>query len=166
MANTSSNSASDFGVKPMQVAAPLLGSNGSIHENNSAMIKQSSQNQVNSRFGGSKGGAVTIPPVQVNYKESGVGNTSTDGNVTALTRTQTDIYAAKQFDSAVGQKAGKRRCKSKKSKRLTKGRQLTKGRRLTGGWPAWGCMSGGKRRRRKSCKKHYKKSRGRSYKKR
>jgi hypothetical protein len=154
--NTSSNSASDFGVKPMQVAAPLLGSNGSIHENNSAMIKQSSQNQVNSRFGGSKGGAVTIPPVQVNYKESGVGNTSTNGNVTALTRTQTDIYAAKQFDSAVGQKAGRRRCKSKKSK----------SKRLTGGWPAWGCMSGGKRRRRKSCKKHYKKSRGRSYKKR
>jgi hypothetical protein len=156
--NTSTSSASDFGVKPMQVAAPLPGSNGSIHENNSAMIKQSSQNQVNGRFGGSKGGAVTIPPVQVNYKESGVGNTSTNGNVAAITRTQTNIYAAKEFDSQVGQKAGRRRSKSH---RLTKGRQLTKG-----GWPAWGCMSGGKRRRRKSCKKYNKKSRRRSYKKR
>jgi mevalonate pyrophosphate decarboxylase len=156
MANNNSDLASDYGVKPMQVAAPLPGSNGSIQQNNTAMTNQANQAQIKARFGGSKGGAVTVPPVQINYRETGVGNTSTNGNVAAVTRAQSDLYAAKEFDSQVGQKAGKRRSYSKSKK-------------LTGGWPAWGCMSGGKKHKRKSHKRksHKRKShRRRSYKKR
>jgi hypothetical protein len=134
--------APDFGIKPMQVAPAPPGSNGSIHQNNTALTNRANDTQVKAKFGGAKsksakssgakGGAVTVPPIQINYKETGVNNTSTQANVTASTRTQSDLYAAKQYDGLVGQKAG---------------RKLTKG-----GWPAWGCMSGGKRSSCKSCK--------------
>jgi hypothetical protein len=144
--------APDFGIKPMQVAPAPPGSNGSIHQNNTALTNRANDTQVKAKFGGAKskrakskrakskraksggakGGAVTVPPIQINYKETGVNNTSTQANVTASIRTQSDLYAAKQYDGLVGQKAG---------------RKLTKG-----GWPAWGCMSGGKRSKRKSCK--------------
>jgi len=129
---TISAPASNFGIKPMQVAPAPPGSNGSIHQNNTALTNRSNDTQIKAKFGGAKGGAVTVPPIQINYKETGVNNTSTQANVTASTRTQSDLYAAKQYDGLVGQKAG---------------RKLTKG-----GWPAWGCMSGGKRKR-KSCKR-------------
>ena len=114
---------SDYGVKPMQVAAPLPGSNGSIQQNNSAMTNQSNQTQIKARFGGAKGGkakggkaksrgakggAVTVPPIQISYKDTGVNNTSTQANVIASTRTQADLSAAKVYDAQVGQKAGRK----------------------------------------------------------
>lgn len=151
--SSTNNTDSAFGVKSMQVSAPQQGSNGSIYQNNTAITNQNTQRQMAARFGGSrkilKGGLV-VPPVQISYKETGVGNTNTSSNVTSSAKTQADLTASAKFDKQVGpvqpvQKAGRRR-------KLTKSRS----RKLTGGWPAWGCMSGGKSRkthRRKSRRK-------------
>jgi hypothetical protein len=143
MSTTDNNaaSASAYGVKPMTVAAPPLGSNGSLQQNNTAITNQNTQRQMAARFGGSrrkfKGGAVVVPPVKVSYNDTGVGNTNTSANITNSTKVQADLYAAKQYDSQVGpvQNAGRK-----------------KSRRLTGGWPEWGCMSGGKSRRNRRLK--------------
>lgn len=141
--SSSETSASAYGVSSMQVPAPPPGSNGSLQQNNTAITNQNTQRQMAARFGGSKGGAVVVPPVQISYKEGGVGNTNTSSNITNSTKTQADLFAAKEYDNQVGpvqpvQKAGRRR-------KLTKSRS----RKLTGGWPAWGCMSGGKKSRRR-----------------
>jgi hypothetical protein len=141
MSSTDNNLDPSLGIKPMLVAAPPQGSNGSIQQNNTALANQNTQRQMAARFGGSrkvlKGGLV-VPPVKVSYNDTGVGNTNTSANITNSTKVQADLYAAKEYDSQVGpvQKAGR----SKKS------------RKLTGGWPAWGCMSGGKTRRKYRCK--------------
>jgi hypothetical protein len=147
-------SASDHGVKPMVVAAAPSGSNGSIQENNTAMTQQTTQRQLAARFGGSrkvlKGGLV-VPPVRMNYPESGTGNTSTGNNITASAKTTADLSASAEFDKQVGpvQKAGRRK-------------------KLVGGWPEWGCMSGGRKRRksRKSRKLRSRKLRSRKLKSR
>ena len=147
--SSTNNTDSAFGVKSMQVSAPQQGSNGSIYQNNTAITNQNTQRQMAARFGGSrkilKGGLV-VPPVQISYKETGVGNTNTSSNVTSSAKTQADLTASAEFDNQVGpvqpvQKAGRKKSRSRK---------------LTGGWPAWGCMSGGKSRkthRRKSRRK-------------
>jgi hypothetical protein len=144
MSSTDNNLDSSLGIKPMQVAAPQPGSNGSIQQNNTALTNQNTQRQMAARFGGSrkvlKGGFV-VPPVKVSYTETGVGNTSTANNVTGLAKTQADLDAQAKLDSDVGpvqpvQKAGR----------------SSKSHSLTGGWPAWGCMSGGKSRRKCRCK--------------
>ena len=145
MSSPDNNLDPSLGVKPMLVAAPPQGSNGSIQQNNNALTNQNTQRQMSARFGGSrkvlKGGLV-VPPVKVSYNDTGVGNTNTSANITNSTKVQADLYAAKEYDSQVGpvQKAGR----------------SSKSHRLTGGWPAWGCMSGGKTRskcRCKSCRK-------------
>lgn len=141
-------SASAYGVKPMTVGAAPPGSNGSLQQNNTAITNQNTQRQMAARFGGSKrGGAagIVVPPVKISYNETGVGNTNTSSNITNSTKTQADLYAAKEYDNQVGpvqpvQKAGRKKSRSRK---------------LTGGWPAWGCMSGGRRSR----KTHRRKSR-------
>jgi len=140
MSSPDNNLDPSLGVKPMLVAAPPQGSNGSIQQNNNALTNQNTQRQMSARFGGSrkvlKGGLV-VPPVKVSYNDTGVGNTNTSANITNSTKVQADLYAAKEYDSQVGpvQKAGR----------------SSKSHRLTGGWPAWGCMSGGRKsRRRKS----------------
>jgi hypothetical protein len=133
----------------MVVAAAPSGSNGSIQENNTAMTQQTTQRQLAARFGGSrkvlKGGLV-VPPVRMNYPESGTGNTSTGNNITASAKTTADLTASAEFDKQVApvQKAGRRK-------------------KLVGGWPEWGCMSGGRKRRsRKSRKSRKLKSRKRN----
>jgi len=135
--SSSDTSNSPYGpVKPMLLAAPPSGSNGSIQQNNTAITQQNTQRQMAARFGGSrkkqKGGLV-VPPVKVSYTETGVGNTSTSSNVTNSAKITADLNAQAKLDSDVGpvqpiQKAGRSR-------------------QLVGGWPAWGCMSGGKKKR-------------------
>ena len=138
MANNNTASASDYGVKPMVVAAPPSGSNGSLQQNNTAITQQNTQRQMAARFGGSrkilKGGLV-VPPVKVSYTETGVGNTSTSNNIIASAKTTAGLHAQADLDKNVGpvQKAGRKKSRSK-------------GRQLVGGWPAWGCMSGGRKR--------------------
>ena len=140
MATNNTASASAYGVNSMTVPAPPAGSNGSLQQNNTAMTNQNTQRQMAARFGGSrrkfKGGAVVVPPVQISYKETGVGNTNTSANITNSTKVQADLYAAKEFDSQVAKTGGSKRHK-----------------RLVGGWPAWGCMSGGRKSRRSRSRK-------------
>jgi hypothetical protein len=139
---SSETNASAYGIQSMQVPAPPPGSNGSIYQNGAAVTNQNTEKQMAARFGGSrkilKGGLV-VPPVKISYTETGgTGNTNTGSNVTASAKTQADLHAQATLDSQVGpvqpvQSAGRKKRRSKK---------------LVGGWPAWGCMSGGRRSRR------------------
>ena len=141
----------NFGLNSMTTGAPPPGSNGSINQNGAALSQQNTSRQMAARFGGSrkkiKGGA-TVPPMQVNYSNSG----GTQDANTKMTQVNATISANKQFDSQVGavQDAGGRR------KKLNRNGS----KKLVGGWPAWGCMSGGKRKslrykNRKRLKKSY-----------
>jgi hypothetical protein len=147
--NTDSSSA--YGVKPMVVPAPPSGSNGSIQQNNTAITQQNTQRQMAARFGGSRKilrGGLVVPPVQISYKETGVGNTNTSNNITASAKTTADLTASAEFDKEVApvQKAGR------KSRSKGRSKSRSKSRKLTGGWPEWGCMSGGRKSRKCRCK--------------
>ena len=131
MANNNTNG----GLQGMQTTAAA----GNLYTANTAIQKQNTETQLAARFGGSrkklKGGAI-VPPVKISYVDRGVGNTNTGNNVTASAETTLNLNAQAKLDSEVGavqpiQKAGRR-----------------KSRRLVGGWPEWGCMSGGRKRRR------------------
>ena len=140
MANN--NSASSHGIKGQQVTADA----GNLYTTNTKITQQNTETQLAARFGGSrkkqKGGLV-VPPVKVSYVERGVGNTNTSNNVTNSARTTADLTAQSELDSQVApvQKAGRSH-------------------KLIGGWPEWGCMSGGRKSRRsRSRSRRLKKSR-------
>jgi hypothetical protein len=143
----SSVSASSYGIQQQTVLPPPQGSNGSIYSNGKAISANNAkmQNDTN-KIGGKKGGAATIPVavVPVTYRETGAGANTTSANVVNSNKAQADLYANKQYDgcvgstdSACGQSAG-RRLKRRGGSRLV---------------PSWGCMSGGKRRTCKTCRK-------------
>jgi hypothetical protein len=150
-----SPTSNDYGVKSMTVAAPQPGSNGSIQQNNTAMINQNTEKQMAARFGGARkrfrggasNGTIVVPPMQINYRDTGTGNTKTTTNVTDITKTQSTLYANQEYDGLVGQKAGRKRSYKRNYKR-------SRSRKLVGGQvPTWGCMSGGKSKKRKRCYK-------------
>lgn len=148
-----------------QLAAPPLGSDGSIYGNSNAIAANNANNQnslANIGKGGSrkrfKGGAtnlnpatiptpapapiptptpapIVVPPVQVSYKEAGAGSNTTSANVSNSTSVGASLNANSQFDACVG------------SSNPACGQ--AGGRKFKGGWPNWGCMSGGKRSRNK-----------------
>ena len=143
--STNSVSASAYGMQPQTVAPPPPGSNGSIYSSGAAISKNNADMQNKAKFGGSrrsfKGGAasIVVPPVQVPYKEVGAGNNTTSANITNSTKAQADIYANKQYDACVGS--------TNPSCGMSGGKvNHSKGRSHKGGWPHWGCMSGGKKR--------------------
>ena len=135
----------------------------SIANTNSVAAKQNELNQMagsrrrkSRRF---RGGATTgtnttnttnqtipVPVVAVPFKETGGGQNTTSSNVTRSTQVGATENANSQYDNLVGVKTGGR-------KRST----------LKGGWPLWGCMSGGVSRRKKGSrqKRKGKKSRRR-----
>ena len=153
-------SASAYGYPPQTFKPPPPGSNGSIYSNGAAISANNAelQNKTN-KFGGSKrsfrGGAadlITVPAMNVPYRETGAGANTTSANLTNSTKAQAEIYANKQYDGCVGSKdATCGQAGGRKKRGMTK--SLTS---LRGGWPAWGCMSGGRRRtcrkRRGKCK--------------
>lgn len=140
-----------------QLAAPPAGSNGSIYGNSNAIAANNAlaqNNLANIGKGGSrrrfKGGAtnlnpapapapapapIVVPPVQIPYKDPG---NMTNANVTNSTMLGATLNANSQFDACVG------------STNPACGQVA--GGKIKGGWPNWGCMSGGKRKR-KSIKK-------------
>jgi hypothetical protein len=137
-----------------QLAAPPPGSDGSIYGNSNAIAANNAQaqnNLANIGKGGSrrrfKGGAnnltpapIVVPPVQIPYKEAGAGSNTTSANVSNSTTVGATLNANSQFDACVG------------SSNPACGQ--AGGRKFKGGWPDWGCMSGGKRSgKRKSSKK-------------
>jgi hypothetical protein len=142
MANN--NTATNGGLTGMQVTANA----GNIHKAGTDASAANNQRQLAARFGGSRKkqrGGLVVPPVKVSYVDTGVGNTNTSNNVTASARTQSDLTAQAKLDSNVGdvqpiQKAGRSR-------------------QLVGGWPEWGCMSGGRKRRRSRSRSRRLKSR-------
>jgi len=133
-----------------QLAAPPPGSDGSIYGNSNAIAANNAQAQNNLAKigkGGSrrrfKGGAtIVVPPVQVPYKEAGAGSNTTSANVSNSTTVGATLNANSQFDACVG------------SSNPACG-QVAGSKKIKGGWPHWGCMSGGKRKsgKRKSSKK-------------
>jgi hypothetical protein len=151
-----------YTLPPQQIAAPPPGSNGSIYENSVAIAANNAQaqnNLANVARGGSrrrfKGGAtgltpapIVVPPVQILYKDPG---NMTYDNVINLTKVGATLNANSQFDACVG------------SSNPACGQAGGKNKKFKGGFPNWGCMSGGKRnsrRRRKSkCIRNPKKSR-------
>ena len=153
---------------PQLIAAPPPGSNGSIYGNCNAIAASNAEaqnNLANIGRGGSrrrfKGGAtgltpapvapaapIVVPPVQILYKDPG---NMTYDNVINLTKVGATLNANSQFDACVG------------SSNPACGQAGGKNKKFKGGFPNWGCMSGGKRnsrRRRKSkCIRKPKKSR-------
>ncbi len=139
-----------------QLPPPPPGGNGSIYGNSNAIAASNAQTQNRARFGGSKknknikrrvtltpaliiiggktknqikGGSssapvdnstITVPPVQIPYKDPG---NNTSENVTNSIKVGAALNANSEYDNQVG-------------KPSTGGQK--------GGWPKWGCMSGGK----------------------
>ena len=153
--------ASAYGMPQQTVRPPPEGANGSIFSNAAVSSANSAalQNKTN-KLGGSKrsfrGGAavIPVPAMTVPYRETGAGANTTSANLTNSTKAQSEIYANKQYDGCVGSKdATCGQAGGRKKRGMTK--SLTS---LRGGWPAWGCMSGGRRRtcrkrRGKTCRK-------------
>jgi hypothetical protein len=129
-----------------QLAAPPPGSNGSIYGNSNAIAANSALEQnklANIGKGGSRrrlkgGSTIVVPPIQIPYKDPG---NMTNANVSNSTMLGATLNANSQFDACVG------------STNPACGQ--TGGRKIKGGWPNWGCMSGGIKRsgKRKSSKK-------------
>jgi hypothetical protein len=149
--------ASAYGMQPQTVAPPPPGSNGSIYSNGAAISKNNAELQnTTNKIGGSKrsfrGGAaevITVSPMTVPYREAGTGDNTTAANLTNSTKAQSEIYANKQYDLCVGSKDATCGQSGGRKKRVMR-KSLTNQQSLRGGWPAWGCMSGGKR---KTCRK-------------
>lgn len=153
-----------------QLAPPPPGGDGTIYGNSMAMAANNAQIQNRTKFGGSKknkkirrvtltpaliiiggkskrkfkGGATTlnpaptstspsapivVPPIQIPFKDTGSGNNTVAANVTNSIKVGSTLKANSEYDNKVGQK---------------------------GGWPNWGCMSGGKKSKRKSSGKYKK----------
>ena len=149
------------------VLPPPAGSNGSIHQNASALNQQSIDKQTSiNNTGGSrrskssrrikkqrrfsskrKGGAssitVAVPPVS--YPEQGASGQTIAGVSTQATSVGTSSTENSKYDACMGQGAS---CTQK----IGGGRRRKK---MKGGCPSpWGCMSGGKRsKRRRGSKK-------------
>lgn len=139
---------------PQQIAAPPPGSNGSIYGNSNAIAANNAQTQNNLAKigkGGSrrrfKGGAtIIVPPVQIPYKDPG---NMTNANVMKSTTVGATLSANSQFDACVG------------STNPACGQVA--GGKIKGGWPNWGCMSGGIKRsksgKKSKCRRTSKKTR-------
>ena len=181
-----SNYEPDYKPPESEVLAPPSGSNGSIYSSVRAMSEANAETQNNlnkiggrrrirrsrSRSRSRKGGApsigsentnapattqapvstnntITVPVVKPLYPETGTGSQTTASNVANSTKVGAELHANKQYDSCVGQGAS---CGQVTVTTSQKGGQR-------GGWPDWGCMSGGKYRRTRSNKRRTNKRR-------
>ena len=123
---------------PAIVKPPIEGTDGSMRSSVIASTNQSAarQNEIN-RIGGRKrlkGGAdIIVPAMRIPYQEQNAGNQSTSASITNSTILGAGLAANSEYDGLVGQKAG--------------------------GWPHWGCLSGGKHRTKRSLKQSRRKSR-------
>jgi hypothetical protein len=88
---------------------------------------------------------ITVPVVKPLYPETGTGSQTTASNVANSTKVGAELNANKQYDSCVGQGA------TCGQVTVTSGQKG--GRKTRGGWPHWGCMSGGKYRRNRTNKR-------------
>lgn len=145
-----------------EVAAPPEGSNGSIYSSVQVITAKNAmtQNKLNNIVGGSrrrrqrqksrkfKGGAsdsITVPVIRPIFKDTGSGNNTISANVKNLTILGATENENCKYDSLVGVKTG-----GKKSSTFKGGQHVH-----------WGCMSGGKSRRKKGSRRKRRKSRRR-----
>jgi hypothetical protein len=112
-----------------------------------------------------KGGAtqIAVPTMQVLYPETGAGNQTVNGNITATTTLGATSSANSIYDVCVGQGPS---CTSQVTSSQTAGkrykrqistkRKRSKRKRSKKGGIKWGCYSGGSKKHRKSKKKYRK----------
>ena len=148
-----SSTASAYGVQSQTLAAPPVGSNGSIYSNGKAISAQNAVAQNRSKFGGAA--SIVVPPVSIPYRETGSGSQTTSANITGSTRNQAQGFADKQFDNCVGVSGP---CGGQSGGRRRKKRNFTS-RRLIGGWTSRRCMT----RRTNKKSRRSRRSRRRSY---
>ena len=96
--------ASSYGIQQQVVAAPPVGSNGSIYSNGKAISANNAQAQNRAKFGGKKGGAATIPVpvVPIPYREAGGGSNTAASNVTSLTTATAKGSEQRKYDAVGG----------------------------------------------------------------
>ena len=148
-----------------QLAPPPPGGDGTIYGNSNAISSYNAQIQNRTKFGGSKknkkirrrvtltpaliiiggkskrkfkGGTtnlnpapIVVPSIQIPFKETGTGNNTVAANVINSIKLGATLKANSEYDNKVGQK---------------------------GGWPNWGCMSGGRRSKRSGIKRKCRKT--------
>lgn len=102
---------------------------------------------INKLAGGKKyrGGSVTVPQMQMGYTPQGGPGSGPNAQITDLSKTSTQDATWRESDNLAAKQGGSRKSKSKKSKSKRGGNP---------NW-YWPCMSGGKKKTRKS-KKHRK----------
>jgi hypothetical protein len=166
MTNTPTNIVNTGAMPTQDISAMPAGATSPM---NAGMLKQQEQIDQhmaligNGKSGGSKRnqtkrdkliGGTVVPVVQVPQVQSGsVNPQATSSNYTDLTKLSQNIQTGAAFDEAKtpAQTAGI----AAQQQALYKGGSYRKGKR-GGSWPVWGCLSGGKksrkRRGKKSCK--------------
>jgi hypothetical protein len=126
----------------------MVGSNPADSARLAAVNKSQSQAQANALMAGGKmrkrrhqGGAVVVPQYQMLYDPQGGNGTNPNNQIQGNAQTSTQMAANSVYDQQATQAGGSKRRK--------------------GGNPnwLWGCMSGGKKKTRKSNRKHSKRTR-------
>jgi len=146
---------------PQNTVAPLpQGSNGSLCSSVLVTTEQNAmaQNKLNQLAGSRrrkliKGGTadlILVPAVQPIFKDTGAENNTISANLINLTKLGATENANQQFDACVGQGSSCGMIGGKKRSTLKGGQHVH-----------WGCMSGGKSRRKKSIRKRRRSRRSR-----
>jgi hypothetical protein len=148
---------SSFGVKPQTVQAYPSGAN-SVATAGVVTSQQAADKQMSliGKTGGKrrrlKGGAsqILVPPMQLAYQDrGGTGNTMSDNQINGINSQATSTVQS-TYDVCVGQGAS---CTAAAAAAAPKGgSKARKGKSRTrkGGMVKWGCMSGGKRKTKKT----------------
>lgn len=132
----------------------MIGSNPSDSARLAAVNKSAAQAQANQLMAGGKirkyrygGGNIVVPQYQMLYEPQGGNGTNPNNQIQAGAATSTQMTANSVYDNQASKVGGGRRSGGSKRRR--------------GGNPdwVWGCMSGGKKRTRKSRRKSIRKSR-------
>ena len=100
-----------------------------------------------------RGGAITVPTMQVLYPETGAGDQSVNGNIGSTTTLSAKTSVDQGYDACLGQGAS---CTAAVSSSAQKGGKK-RGRKSKKGGVKWGCSSGGKRRSKKMRNKNRRK---------
>jgi hypothetical protein len=149
--------ATTYNPPQQKILPPPLGGDGTIYGNSNAISLNNAIAVNKVKFGGSKkhkkirrvtltpaliiiggkykkqlkGGStsapatITVPPIQLPFKDHG--NMINDNIINSI-KLDATLKANSEYDHLVGK---------------------TGGRKIKGGWPKWGCMSGGKKSKRK-----------------
>jgi hypothetical protein len=139
-------------LQPLPPGATSIRDSGIVTQNMNSKLQNT---LINGKTGGSKkhylkGGAssILVQPVPVN----GLNNTQTQQNYTNLTQAAAVQNRQAAYDGLVGQNQSATAVVAAQQSAISGGRAKRKSRRKTlrGGWPKWGCLSGGRRKSRKN----------------